>query len=805
VLWGTYQIVVRPTGRDTAEFDIAQVRGATFNANVQRFLSPPFSATSLITLSLLPDSDLPAGYVDLNLGLRHPFPGLAQFRGFDVRGIFMADGSSVSQHDPGIVYAQPPAGGGPADQAYMMNPDGYTRWWNATEFIDPMPLLSFKPGKIGMDPNPSATLNPYKYFADELASEGDVAGLSVENRGTFSPSGEINHRNYKIQFPVNGGPQLKFNYAIDASWYQPDPAYKPEYPIESFSGSAQMQEAYNISVSDAGTDAYFASAAGGGDVRLDIEVFDWQALTNPEGVPGEVSAIRLEGYPLMSPVDVLPLAIVEPGVAATSSVFHVDLDASYLSLDKSGEFMLLGSVESADPSTYQPQLVGGESFVYPPDAALASYFMAGVTVSAEAPVLTLISPNGGEKWSVGTDHEITWSSGAGIDTVMLEYSKDDFAADIHTIVASTENDGSYMWEKIPKDVSDTVKVRVSADGNPSVFDISDDYFSIVSATKPPHLIATLTGFHSPFQAKVDTQKDEAWVDCTEAAPVLDFGFYRIDNSENVEKVFQKNGAGFVGMPGWYGLNVEARKIISPDIVGVDGPCNVDVWDLDGGPSLKFGVPLDPTAGSVAFCEDGELFADLSVAVVSDNAPKPNGRLVTWDYNESPPTYVDHPTIEYPTTMEADYEGHRLFVLCAGDLSAPWPTVEVWNAEDWTVITSFLADVGVFPFMTDMDFDPELNRLYFGVGDTQFEAWDVETYTHVQTIANSYGPVAGVDHMGAAIYVTVPGHLLVYDNESFQLLWDIDCGVDPRCLACNPNTKKIYVPDMGNSKVLVYQG
>jgi hypothetical protein len=72
---------------------------------------------------------------------------------------------------------------------------------------------------------------------------------------------------------------------------------------------------------------------------------------------------------------------------------------------------------------------------------------------------------------------ITWESTGEIANVKIEYSKDNFASDINEIIGSTENDGIYNWQ-VPNDPSDTVRVRISDTSNSSIYDISDDDFTI---------------------------------------------------------------------------------------------------------------------------------------------------------------------------------------------------------------------------------------------------------------------------------------------------------------------------------------
>ena len=97
--------------------------------------------------------------------------------------------------------------------------------------------------------------------------------------------------------------------------------------------------------------------------------------------------------------------------------------------------------------------------------------------------LTLTSPNGGENWHVGTVHDVTWTSTGSIANVRLEYSKDGFISDTHTIADSTPNDGSYSWP-VPNDPSTTVRVRVSDASNPSINDTSDADWGVFN--NPPH-------------------------------------------------------------------------------------------------------------------------------------------------------------------------------------------------------------------------------------------------------------------------------------------------------------------------------
>ena len=94
------------------------------------------------------------------------------------------------------------------------------------------------------------------------------------------------------------------------------------------------------------------------------------------------------------------------------------------------------------------------------------------------PTLTVVTPNGGEQWEVGSLQDINWDSTGSIGgSVKLDYTTDG-GTNWNEIIASTTNTGSYGWT-IPNDISASVLVRVSdaVDGDPA--DTSDATFSIV--------------------------------------------------------------------------------------------------------------------------------------------------------------------------------------------------------------------------------------------------------------------------------------------------------------------------------------
>ncbi len=99
----------------------------------------------------------------------------------------------------------------------------------------------------------------------------------------------------------------------------------------------------------------------------------------------------------------------------------------------------------------------------------------------------ITSPNGGEKWNVGSVHQITWNTIYPEENkVRIEYSIDNGSNWI-LVDSGVFNDGDYTWD-IPYTPSTNCLVRVSDAANKAISDVSDAVFSIVS--NPPTVAIT---------------------------------------------------------------------------------------------------------------------------------------------------------------------------------------------------------------------------------------------------------------------------------------------------------------------------
>jgi len=98
------------------------------------------------------------------------------------------------------------------------------------------------------------------------------------------------------------------------------------------------------------------------------------------------------------------------------------------------------------------------------------------TSTLESLSLTITTPNGSESWLGTSNQTITWTTTAGIDNVMIEYSLDN-GSSWNTITSSTPNTGNYQWN-VPNTPSANCLVRITDTEGPTT-DISDAVFTII--------------------------------------------------------------------------------------------------------------------------------------------------------------------------------------------------------------------------------------------------------------------------------------------------------------------------------------
>jgi len=335
---GYYTLAV-DTG--SSEISVLPLRSGGWHLNVTGILNATMGVSAQSVIGM---GDPANGLYVLDITLTHPFADKPQFSGFDVKGILVVPGSLEvgSVIFPDLTETQ------------LTNADGYTRWWNPTEFTTPG-MLGYTQGNLSGTP-PSiltATCNPYKVFADILGPEDSLSWIAGEpldsdlGRCLFS-AGASNTRRYWIQFPTIPWPVVKFGYAVDCSWDLPDPNPPLEIP-DDFPIEGNQPEAFRIVMQPTANTLYYdsESAKSGGVIRFQINIHDWQGMADGN-IEDEISGARIYAPGLYT--GGFDASFLDE--TALKARYTIDLTGIAFP-DQAGPTQVFCAVVSADGSTYE--------------------------------------------------------------------------------------------------------------------------------------------------------------------------------------------------------------------------------------------------------------------------------------------------------------------------------------------------------------------------------------------------------------------------------------------------------------------
>ncbi len=334
--WGFYALKV-----DTSDGspEIIPVRSADWHFNLTNVLN---STMGVSAIGVPGETNISEGLIVMDVTLTHPFGTKPQFAGFDVKGVLMVPGSLTIGS-----LILPDAG-----ETTLENADGYTRWWNPTEFTTPG-MFGYTNGLLANAAvsQLTATVNPYKLFADVLDAHYDLSWVSGaamdadDGRAVFT-AGSANTRRYRIRFPMPG-PVVTFGYAVDVSWDAPVPNPPTQIP-DDFPINANQPEPWRVVLQQTASTLYYdtESASAGGVLKYQINIHDWQGRSTGN-VPAEISAVRVYAPGLMaSGQDAVFLN-------STSTKARYTIDLTGIATPTASEpYRVVCRVESSDGTTY---------------------------------------------------------------------------------------------------------------------------------------------------------------------------------------------------------------------------------------------------------------------------------------------------------------------------------------------------------------------------------------------------------------------------------------------------------------------
>ncbi|MCP4649664.1 MAG: DUF2341 domain-containing protein [PVC group bacterium] len=289
--------------------------------------------------------------------------------------------------------------------------------------------------------------------------------------------------------------------------------------------------------------------------------------------------------------------------------------------------------------------------------------MSDVPFAIAYPVIRVTVPNGGELWTVSDAEIITWDNTGSVgNDLLIEYSKDNFISDVNTIIGSTTNSGSHNWT-IPNDVSASMRVRITDNTRPVVWDRSDGMFTVL----PIPQLTILTPNGSEIW-RVGTIQDVTWED----NGGLISNNLTVQYSSDGGTVYQDitTGAANMGAYSWT-IPDDVSAICLVKVFDADRPSNEDVSD------------------------DVFAIADPLITITA-----PNGGEVWAVADQAPATWTTEGSIS--DNLVAEYSpdgGSTYFVIGSGELNDGEYTWDV--PDDVTNNALFKLTDGNRPVSTDV--------------------------------------------------------------------------------------------------------
>jgi hypothetical protein len=191
--------------------------------------------------------------------------------------------------------------------------------------------------------------------------------------------------------------------------------------------------------------------------------------------------------------------------------------------------------------------------------------------------VTMITPNGGESWPIGSTQTITWTSANITGNVRIDESTDGGITFPITLAASTPNDGSESWT-VAGPSTTQARFRVTSLTYPSVFDVSNSNFAVVQPS------ITVTSPNGGEEWRIGTMQTIQW------SSVAISGLVKLELSRDGGTVYETLSAGTTndGVETWT-VTGPATSLARIRITSVGTPSVSDVNDAAFAIAMNFAV------------------------------------------------------------------------------------------------------------------------------------------------------------------------------------------------------------------------
>ncbi len=547
--------------------EVVENRTTNFTINIVPFLNKMTSPPNGISFGtiVLDDSDPELLLIDVEFRWHHPFPTLKQYKVYDFIGAIITDGDIY----PGYTGLRRSRRG---ENTYMTNADGYTRWFNPTEFTTEL-IFGWAPGGI-QNWEGNAHLNPYKYYAKGLGPDDSLWEFlesGSNNDGVFESGGG---RTMSLEFPIPpAGDGLVFGYAAICCWEEQfDGPYTPYHRDESI--------ACKVTVTD--NLYYIDSFNYGGNLILDIDIWAWEE---------QPSEIKVESSVLTSPV-----LVTDPLIGGEHySTYHLDVPSGTIDGTEGHSFWVI-----AESSAYNYINIEGVPAPHETEA-LTAYFLFPLYV-ADAPynIPPIIDSGvtGEEDLSVGAVETYNVTAHDDDPGDVLSYS--------WTVTDNSTSTPVSGYDGVPGDGAGNLIVDFGAIGSTvgDSYDIDCDVSDGKDETAATTLTATVTNTPPVIDSGVDGD-DEPFILDTETYSVTahDDDFDPLTYSWTVTD----NSTG-TPVTGYDGVTGDGSGNLDVDWAAV-GAENLDEYDIDCEVSDGKAPPVAATTLTVT-CDNILFFDDM---------------------------------------------------------------------------------------------------------------------------------------------------------------------------------------------------